>query len=43
MQKHCIKKYFPDYLDEEEDAFLFNKGLIKLYDSGNLIYSFTKD
>lgn len=42
MQKHRIKKYFPDYAGESEDDFLFNKNMIKIYDSGNLVYSFVK-
>ena len=42
MQSHRIKKYFPDYTGETEDSFLFNKNMIKMYDSGNLIYSYVK-
>lgn len=42
MQTHCIKKYFSDYTGEPEDSFLFNKNMIKMYDSGNLVYSYVK-
>jgi len=43
MQPKKIKSLFPDYAGEKEDDFLFDKNMIKLFDSGNLVYSLKKD
>jgi hypothetical protein len=42
FQPYKLKNYFSDYCGESENEFLFNKKMLKLYDSGHLVYSFIK-